>query len=73
MSWTKFDYAALKWRDRFGDCEVFRFPNGGYMNGIAIVFPPLRNEDLEVSLTLEETAMEAFKEHETWKRFASVE
>jgi len=43
------------------------------MNGIAIVFPPLRNEDLEVSLTLEETAMEAFKEHETWKRFASVE
>jgi hypothetical protein len=72
-SWTKFDYAALKWADRFGNCEVFRFPNGGYMNGIAIVFPPLRNGDWEVSLTLEETAMEAFKEDETWKRFASVE
>ncbi len=54
MSWTKFDYAALKWGDRFGDCEVIRF---GYMNGIAIVSPPLRNEDWEVSLTLEETAM----------------
>lgn len=42
------------------------------MNGIAIVSPPLRNGDWEVSLTLEETAMEAFKEDKTWKRFASV-
>ncbi len=24
-SWTKFDYAALKWGDRFGDCEVSKW------------------------------------------------
>jgi len=43
------------------------------MNGIAVIFPLLRNGDWEVTLTLEETAMKAFKEDEIWRRFAVVE
>ena len=43
------------------------------MNGITAIFPPLRNGDWEVTLTLEETAMKAFKEDETWRRFARME
>ncbi|KAK3171121.1 hypothetical protein OEA41_003205 [Lepraria neglecta] len=72
-SWARFDYAGLSWGSRFGECEIFRFPAGGYMNGIAVIFPPLTNGDWEVTLTLEETAMKAFKEDETWRRFARME
>jgi len=56
----------------YGECEVFRFLSGGYMNGIAVIFPLLKNGDWEVTLTLEETAMKAF-EDEIWRRFAVVE
>ena len=73
MSWARFDYAGLSWGSRFGECKIFRFPAGGYMNGIAVIFPLLRNGDREVTLTLEETAMKAFKEDETWRRFARME
>lgn len=72
-SWTKFDYAALEWGHAFGACEGFRFPDGGYMNGIGVIFPPLRNGDWEVSVTLEEGAMRALKEDGIWRRFASIE
>lgn len=61
-SWAKFD-----------ECEIFKFPAGGYMNSIAVIFPPLRDGDWEVTLTLEETAIKAFKEDETWRRFARME
>ena len=41
-SWAKFQYADLDFGKKFGKCEIFRFPSGGYMNGIAVIFPPLK-------------------------------
>ena len=72
-SWARFDYAGLSWGSRFDECEIFKFPAGGYMNGTAVIFPPLRDGDWEVTLNLEETAIKAFKEDETWRRFARME
>ncbi|MCJ1473365.1 hypothetical protein MMC13_002016 [Lambiella insularis] len=72
-SWAKFDYSALQWGPGFGECEGFRFPSGGYVNGIAVVFPPLRNGDWEVTLTLEATEMEALRKDPIWMRFVSAE
>jgi hypothetical protein len=60
-SWAKFPYANLDFGEKFGKCEAFRFPGGGYMNGIAFVLPPLDDGGWEIFLTLEEKCMRAFK------------
>jgi len=71
-SWAKFSYADLDFGEKFGKCERFRFPAGGYMNGISVVFPPLKNGDWEVMLTLEEKCMGAFKNDSMWKQYAQM-
>ena len=43
------------------------------MNGIAVMCPPLGNGDWEVTLTLEEKCMEAFKEDGMRKQYAKME
>jgi len=63
----------LDFGEKFGKCERFRFPAGGYMNGIAVMCPPLGNGDWEVTLTLEEKCMEAFKEDGMRKQYAKME
>jgi hypothetical protein len=68
-SWAKFPYAKLDFGEKFGKCEMFRFPAGGYMNGIAVIFPPLDDGGWEVTLTLEEKCMGAFKNDEVWKQY----
>jgi len=72
-SWARFPYQGLHWGRGFGKCEGFRFPAGGYMNGIAVVFPEKENGDWEVTLTLEEKCMEAFRNDGMWKQYASME
>jgi hypothetical protein len=70
-SWARFPYTNLDFG--FGKCEVFRFPSGGYMNGIAVVFPVLENGDWEVTLTLEEKCMVAFRADSIWQQYARIE
>ena len=72
-SWAKFSYADLDFGEKFGKCEMFRFPAGGYMNGIAVIFPRLKNGDWEVMLTLEEKCMEASKNDSLWKQYSQTE
>jgi len=73
-SWARFAYADLDFGEKlFGKCERFRFPSGGYMNGIAVILPPLRNGDWEVTLTLEEKCMDAFRSDGVWKQYARIE
>jgi hypothetical protein len=72
-SWAKFPYADLDFGEKFGKCEIFRFPAGGYMNGIAVVLPPLTNGDWEVMLTLEEKCVVAFKNDIVWGQYAQME
>jgi len=49
-----------------------RFPAGAYINGIAFVFPPLKNGGQEVMLTLEKKCTEAFKNDSVWKQYAQM-
>jgi hypothetical protein len=72
-SWAKFLYADLDFGEKFGKCEIFRFPAGGYMDGIAVVLPPLTNGDWEVMLTLDEKCMVAFKNDVVWGQYAQME
>ena len=72
-SWAKFPYADLGFGEKFGKCEIFRFPAKGYMNDIAVVFPPLEDGNREIMLTLEEKCMEAFKNDSVWKHHAQIE
>lgn len=72
-SWAKFPYTDLNFGEKFEKCEIFRFPAGGYMNGIVVVFPPLKNRDWEVMLTLEEKYIEAFKNDSLWKHYAQIQ
>lgn len=71
-SWAKFPYADLDFGEKFGRCEMFRFPAGGYMNGIAVIFPPLKNGDWEITLTLEEKCMAAFESDSVWKQYTQI-
>jgi hypothetical protein len=72
-SWAKFPYANLDFGEKFGKCEAFRFPAGGYMNGIAVVLPPLDDGGWEISLTLEEKCMRAFKTDAVWLQYAQID
>jgi hypothetical protein len=72
-SWAKFPYANLDFGEKFGKCEAFRFPAGGYMNGIAVVLPPLDDGGWGVSLTLEEKCMRVFKTDAVWLQYAQID
>jgi hypothetical protein len=72
-SWAKVPCAKLDFEEKFRKCKMFRFPAGGYMNGIAVIFPPLDDGVWEVTLTLEENCMGAFKNDSVWKQYMQEE
>lgn len=72
-SWAKFPYADLDFVEKFGRCDKFVFPAGGYMNGIGVILPPLPSGHWEIMLTLEEKCMAAFKADPVWKQYAQIE